>query len=364
MGSMSMPNAAPLPRLGEVFFDVRSPSRSLRISWYADTGVAVLSIWQGGTCTGSFRLPMGDLPRMIAALQRGPDGPAGGGNYTAPAAPDHAPPGAGDYPPEGNPDPRAGAAAGYDPYAAGPGSLHYLNGSAAGPYPDETGAIYPDGLTPGHYPDSAAPAHYPDSPAPAHYPDSPVPAHRPDEAAAVYPDNSAWPGGRGAPVPSRYPDEADPPLYLPAPAGQDFPADPPGDPYPPGSYSADSYPPGSYPSGSYPSGSYPSGPYSPGPYPDSPGPYPAGPYPAGTESPDHSAGPSRIDRPQPPVPGSPYGPAQPGLAAPERAPGPGSMPVAPTGEGRESLPESVPPGAPRHGHRRHKQPSRPLRPFD
>jgi len=123
MGSMSMPNAAPLPRLGEVFFDVRSPSRSLRISWYADTGVAVLSIWQGGTCTGSFRLPMGDLPRMIAALQRGPDGPAGGGNYTAPAAPDHAPPGAGDYPPEGNPDPRAGAAAGYDPYAAGPGSL-------------------------------------------------------------------------------------------------------------------------------------------------------------------------------------------------------------------------------------------------
>jgi hypothetical protein len=357
MGSMSMPNAAPLPRLGEVFFDVRSPSRSLRISWYADTGVAVLSIWQGGTCTGSFRLPMGDLPRMIAALQRGPDGPAGGGNYTTPAAPDHAPPGAGDYPPEGNPDPRAGAAAGYDPYAAGPGSLHYLNGSAAGPYPDETGAIYPDGLTPGHYPDSAAPAHYPDSPAPAHYPDSPVPAHRPDEAAAVYPDNSAWPGGQGAPVPSRYPDEADPPLYLPAPASQGFPADPPGDPYPPGSYSADSYPPGSYPSGSYPSG-----PYSPGPYPA--GPYPAGPYPAGTESPDHSAGPSRIDRPQPPVPGSPYGPAQPGLAAPERAPGPGSMPVAPTGEGRESLPESVPPGAPRHGHRRHKQPSRPLRPFD
>jgi hypothetical protein len=344
MGSMSMPNAAPLPRLGEVFFDVRSPSRSLRISWYADTGVAVLSIWQGGTCTGSFRLPMGDLPRMIAALQRGPDGPAAGGNYTSPAAPDHAPPGAGDYPPEGRPDPRAAAAAGYDPYAAGPGSLHYLNGSAAGPYPDETGAIYPDGLTPGHYPDSPAPAHYPDSPVPAHYPDSPVPAHRPDEAAAVYPDNAAWPG---APSPSRYPDEADPPLYLPAPASQDFPADPPGDPYPSGSYSADSYP-----SGPYPSGSYPSGPYSPGP------------YPAGTESPDHSAGPSRIDRPQPPVPGSPYGPAQPGMAAPERAPGPGSMPVASAGDGREPLPESVPPGAPRHGHRRHKQPSRPLRPFD
>ena len=328
MGSMSMPNAAPLPRLGEVFFDVRSPSRSLRISWYADTGVAVLSIWQGGTCTGSFRLPMGDLPRMIAALQRGPDGPAAGGNYASPAAPDHAPPGAGDYPPEGGPDPRAAAAAGYDPYAAGPGSLHYLNGPATGPYPDETGAIYPDGLTPGHYPDS------------------PAPAHQPDEAAAGYPDNSAWPGGRGAPMPSRYPDEADPPLYLPAPAGPDFPADPPGP-----------YPAGSYPAGSYPADPYPSGPYSADPY-------PAGPYPAGPESPDHSAGPTRIDRPQPPVPGSPYGPAQPGMTAPERAPGPGSMPVAAAGDGREPLPESVPHGAPRHGHRRHKQPSRPLRPFD
>ena len=55
---MSTTESAPLPRLGEVFFDVRSKARSLRISWYSDTGVAVLSIWQGGTCTGSFRLPM------------------------------------------------------------------------------------------------------------------------------------------------------------------------------------------------------------------------------------------------------------------------------------------------------------------
>jgi hypothetical protein len=77
MGTMSTSDAAPLPRLGEVFFDVRSAARSLRISWYADTGVAVLSIWQGGTCTGSFRLPMADLPRMIETLQRGPDVPAG-----------------------------------------------------------------------------------------------------------------------------------------------------------------------------------------------------------------------------------------------------------------------------------------------
>ncbi|HEY2313215.1 MAG TPA: hypothetical protein VGH96_06350 [Streptosporangiaceae bacterium] len=71
---MSASDAAPLPRLGEVFFDVRGSSRTMRLSWYADTDVAVFSIWQGGMCTGTFRLPMGDLARMIEILQRGPDG--------------------------------------------------------------------------------------------------------------------------------------------------------------------------------------------------------------------------------------------------------------------------------------------------
>src|SRR5450755_2894777 len=76
MGSMSASDAAPLPRLGEVFFDVRGSSRSMRLSWYSDTGVAVFSIWQGGTCTGTFRVPIDDLPRMVEALQRGPRGAA------------------------------------------------------------------------------------------------------------------------------------------------------------------------------------------------------------------------------------------------------------------------------------------------
>jgi hypothetical protein len=74
---MSASDAAPLPRLGEVFFDVRGSSRSMRLSWYSDTGVAVFSIWQGGMCTGTFRLPIGDLPRMIEILQQGPDGDHG-----------------------------------------------------------------------------------------------------------------------------------------------------------------------------------------------------------------------------------------------------------------------------------------------
>ena len=74
---MSASDAAPLPRLGEVFFDVRGESRSMRLSWYADTGVAVFSIWQGGMCTGTFRLPMDDLARMIEILRRGPQSRSG-----------------------------------------------------------------------------------------------------------------------------------------------------------------------------------------------------------------------------------------------------------------------------------------------
>src|SRR6201987_3025171 len=71
MGSMSASDADTLPRLGEVFFDVRGSSLSMRLSWYADTGVSVFSIWQGGTCTGTFRLPIEELPKLIDALQRG-----------------------------------------------------------------------------------------------------------------------------------------------------------------------------------------------------------------------------------------------------------------------------------------------------
>jgi hypothetical protein len=82
MGTMSASDAAPLPRLGEVFFDVRGDSRTMRVSWYADTGVALFSIWQGDTCTGTFRLPIPELPRMVQALTQGPPDRAGSGSRT------------------------------------------------------------------------------------------------------------------------------------------------------------------------------------------------------------------------------------------------------------------------------------------
>jgi hypothetical protein len=73
---MSEPDAVPLPREGEVFFDVRGEARSMRLSWYADSKVAVFSIWQGSRCTGTFRLPFVDLARMVQTLQSGPPVPA------------------------------------------------------------------------------------------------------------------------------------------------------------------------------------------------------------------------------------------------------------------------------------------------
>jgi hypothetical protein len=61
----------PLPATGEVFLDVRGPERALRVSWHAESGVVVLSLWIGGTCTGSFRLPAEDVPALVEALRLG-----------------------------------------------------------------------------------------------------------------------------------------------------------------------------------------------------------------------------------------------------------------------------------------------------
>jgi hypothetical protein len=45
----------------------------MRVSWYGDTGVAVFSIWQGGRCSGTFRLPADELARLVETLRLGPE---------------------------------------------------------------------------------------------------------------------------------------------------------------------------------------------------------------------------------------------------------------------------------------------------
>jgi hypothetical protein len=61
----------PLPTAGEVFLDTRGSGRALRVSWHPENDLVVLSLWQGDTCTGTFRLPVEDVPDLVDALRDG-----------------------------------------------------------------------------------------------------------------------------------------------------------------------------------------------------------------------------------------------------------------------------------------------------
>ena len=59
------------PARGEVFADQRGQARALRLAWHTDAGVVVLSLWQADRCTGTFRLPLADVPRFVQSLVDG-----------------------------------------------------------------------------------------------------------------------------------------------------------------------------------------------------------------------------------------------------------------------------------------------------
>ncbi|MEV5748888.1 hypothetical protein AB0L00_13810 [Actinoallomurus sp. NPDC052308] len=95
-----MSAATPLPKQGDVFFDSRGADRALRLSRHPDAGVVVLSIWNGGVCQGTFRLPSDQIATLAEALlsaapeprpplpQTGQyEPPPAGGYETPPAAP-------------------------------------------------------------------------------------------------------------------------------------------------------------------------------------------------------------------------------------------------------------------------------------
>ncbi|MEU7897818.1 hypothetical protein AB0B45_33780 [Nonomuraea sp. NPDC049152] len=64
-----MSEVVPLPSFGEVFFDARGQERCLRVTWHE--GTLVLSLWRGEMCTGSFRMPMDDVGRLLDTLDDG-----------------------------------------------------------------------------------------------------------------------------------------------------------------------------------------------------------------------------------------------------------------------------------------------------
>jgi hypothetical protein len=70
-----MQPVTPLPTSGEAFLDARGCGRALRVSWHrlaaGEDDVVVLSLWQGGTCTGTFRLPATEVADLVRVLQDG-----------------------------------------------------------------------------------------------------------------------------------------------------------------------------------------------------------------------------------------------------------------------------------------------------
>jgi hypothetical protein len=58
----------PMPRLGDVFDDVRDNGRTMRISCHTDRDAVVVSLWHDTLCRGSFRLAADDLDRLISTL--------------------------------------------------------------------------------------------------------------------------------------------------------------------------------------------------------------------------------------------------------------------------------------------------------
>ena len=57
--------------LGAVFLDDRGGERGMRVSWHADAGVVVLSLWRVDACVATFRLPLEEVPELVGVLVRG-----------------------------------------------------------------------------------------------------------------------------------------------------------------------------------------------------------------------------------------------------------------------------------------------------
>jgi hypothetical protein len=68
-----MAAVSPSPLGAEFFLDTRGDARSLRVRWHHRDGLVLLSLWRGPECTGTFRLPIDEVPALIDALRAGLD---------------------------------------------------------------------------------------------------------------------------------------------------------------------------------------------------------------------------------------------------------------------------------------------------
>jgi hypothetical protein len=49
-----------------MFLDERGAA--LRVTWHPERDLVVLSVWQGDSCVGTFRMPVQDVPRLSGLL--------------------------------------------------------------------------------------------------------------------------------------------------------------------------------------------------------------------------------------------------------------------------------------------------------
>lgn len=71
----------------EWFMDPRSPERRMRMTWHSEERLAVLSLWKGSECRGTFRLPAAEAARLVGALANGL-----AESWSSPVAPPSTPP--------------------------------------------------------------------------------------------------------------------------------------------------------------------------------------------------------------------------------------------------------------------------------
>ena len=50
------------------FVDARNDGRQMEVTWHEEASVVVISLWQGGTCRSTFRMPIEDAPALIGIL--------------------------------------------------------------------------------------------------------------------------------------------------------------------------------------------------------------------------------------------------------------------------------------------------------
>ena len=53
------------------FVDERTPVRRMQVTRHPESGLVVLSLWQGDHCTGTFRLAVRDASELVHALVDG-----------------------------------------------------------------------------------------------------------------------------------------------------------------------------------------------------------------------------------------------------------------------------------------------------